>query len=53
LQKNLNITELEYLNSTPPPRRRRRWSGVEENFYEGGVEKDYRNGQLILIDSYS
>ncbi len=49
--KKLNITELEYLNSTPPPRSGK-WSGVEENFYGGGVEEDYRNWKLILIDSY-
>jgi hypothetical protein len=33
ISKNLNITELEYLNSTPPPRSGK-WSRVEENFME-------------------
>ncbi len=50
IAKKLNITELEYLNSTLPPLRGGgvaknwgKWSAVEENFYGGGVEKDYRN----------
>jgi hypothetical protein len=42
IAKNLNITELVYLNSTPPPQSGK-WSGVEENVYGVEFEKDYRN----------
>ncbi len=38
---------LEYLNSTPPP-----CSGVEENVYGGGVEKDYRNLDILIAMNF-
>jgi hypothetical protein len=44
IAKNLNIIELEYLNSTPPPRSGK-WSGAEENF----IEVEWR--KIIQTDS--
>ncbi len=29
-----------------------RWSGVEENVYGGGVEKDYRNLDIVIAMNF-
>jgi hypothetical protein len=46
IAKNLNITELEYLNSTPPPRSGK-WGGVEENFMEVEWRKTIETDNLF------
>jgi hypothetical protein len=46
IAKKLNITELEYLNSTPPPRSGK-WSGVEENFMEAEWRKIIETDSLF------